>query len=294
MAFALDIAVIFIVISTAIIGYCRGFVRYAIKMLGTIACIIIALIVSDILAPSIYDSFVVPKLQERIAEQMQDFDVTATIKSEMKKKGYDVNISNKEIKEALNSAENVSHSLTELAKSKGLDEKSAKSFKEDIDNYLENDFISVISEKVGIENIQQFQDSNEYSKGVINDMIRAFASDDNYKGAEYLTDALMKSFMITIVRFILFIIILIISESILAIVFAIAGIFDRIPIINGVNKFFGLAAGLVKGALYLSLLAFIAATIVKSAGNELGGFRLNTKVIDQTYIFKYIFYIFYK
>lgn len=80
----------------------------------------------------------------------------------------------------------------------------------------------------------------------------------------------------------------------LAIIFAIAGVFDRIPVANGINRFFGLLAGMAKGTLYLLLIGFICSAVVSAGGDNSDIFPLNTELINKTYIFRYIFYIFYK
>ena len=42
MAYFFDGAVIMILIVTALTGYCKGFVRYVITMLGTVAAVLVA------------------------------------------------------------------------------------------------------------------------------------------------------------------------------------------------------------------------------------------------------------
>lgn len=65
MAFALDIGVIFIFTVSAAIGYCRGFARYALKMLGTIVCVVLALISADLLSKPVYERFVEPRIEQK-------------------------------------------------------------------------------------------------------------------------------------------------------------------------------------------------------------------------------------
>ena len=45
MAYFFDGAVIMILIVTALTGYCKGFVRYVITMLGTVAAVLVAFLI---------------------------------------------------------------------------------------------------------------------------------------------------------------------------------------------------------------------------------------------------------
>ena len=63
MSIALDVMVFAIVIVTSIIGYMTGFMRYIIKLLGKVACVLAAMIISDMAAPPVYNNIIAPRVE---------------------------------------------------------------------------------------------------------------------------------------------------------------------------------------------------------------------------------------
>ena len=90
MSIALDVMVFAIIAVTAFIGYKRGFIRYMIKMLGTVACVIVALIVSDMASGPVYNNIVAPRIESSFNGRLQDFDITQEIRAALKEMGTDI------------------------------------------------------------------------------------------------------------------------------------------------------------------------------------------------------------
>lgn len=63
---------------------------------------------------------------------------------------------------------------------------------------------------------------------------------------------------------------------------------NEIPVIGGINKLLGAVAGFVQAAIVIFLVCIFVQVIVSLTGNEI--IFLNTMTIDETYIFKYIYY----
>lgn len=63
---------------------------------------------------------------------------------------------------------------------------------------------------------------------------------------------------------------------------------NEIPVIGGINKLFGAFAGFVQGTIVIFLVCIFVQVIVSLTGNEI--IFLNTMTIDETHIFKYIYY----
>ena len=70
------------------------------------------------------------------------------------------------------------------------------------------------------------------------------------------------------------------------------GFLSRIKVVSAANSFGGLALGIVKGLAYAVLAAYVVSLIVESSKNQLG--KINTDIIDNTYLFKYFFRLFYR
>ncbi len=290
MAFALDIGVIFIFTVSAAIGYCRGFARYALKMLGTIVCVVLALISADLLSKPVYERFVEPRIEQKISEDLEKFSVEDTVRNYLEKNGCKTELSDDQLREALSDSGSIPQAVARAAENGGADSAQTKRIEEELDSFFENGFVQEVCRGLGIENPDE---AMEYSKGFVYDTVRALASENKSEGAGYITET-AAPLVQTVVKYILFVIILIAAESVLAIIFAVAGIFDRIPAANGINRFLGLLAGMAKGALYLLLIGFICSVVIGLSEDYPGHFPLNTELINKTYIFRYIFYIFYK
>lgn len=288
MAFALDTAVILIFTLSAVIGYCRGFIRYALKMLGTIVCVIIALIAAELLSGPVYERFAAPKIETAISEKLKDFSIEDSVRDFLKNNGCEAELSDEQLREALTDSGSIPQAVAKAAEESGLDSAQAEQIEKKMNEFLEGGFVSEVCAELGIEETDE-----DLSKGFVYDTVRALADEDKTAGAEYLTGT-VAPLGTSVVKYILFIIILIAAESVLAIIFAVAGVFDRIPVANGINRFFGLLAGMAKGSLYLLLIGFICSAVVSAGGDNSDIFPLNTELINKTYIFRYIFYIFYK
>ena len=69
MAYVFDGAVIMILIVTALTGYCKGFVRYVITMLGTVAAVLVAFLIANMSAENVYRALKTP-LNRRIFQSL--------------------------------------------------------------------------------------------------------------------------------------------------------------------------------------------------------------------------------
>ncbi len=77
MAYILDGAVILIFILAIFIGYKRGFVKAAIRLVGCILAAVIAGVLSPVIAGGIFDTFASDKLQQTISSGMTTTDASS-------------------------------------------------------------------------------------------------------------------------------------------------------------------------------------------------------------------------
>lgn len=289
MALAFDLGTVAVILAAAASGYYRGFAKCAVKLLGTVVCILLALIVSDLAAAAAYESFVAPRVESAVKEKLDGFDVTHYIKTELEKAGYETGLTDAQLREALCGSGDIPTSVAKAAQNGGRSAEEAEKIKSELDDMLSVDFVADICGKMEVDEPEKLAEYMDMSDGKIYDAVRALASENgSQKAAEYITDNILEPFVVTSVRWVLFIIILIAAESVLSIVMAIAGAFNHIPVAGGVNRFFGLLLGAVKGLLYVLLAAVILAafTALENAGQNV----MNVDFIDDTHIFKYTYY----
>ncbi len=284
MAVIIDVLTALVIIVCGAIGFSRGFVKYAIKMLGTLVCIMTALIVSSLTAQPVYEKFIQPKIESTIEQRLEGFDIVSEVENGLNGLGYDVEIPQEQLKEALSDSGNISTAIAQVASENGADSQTCENLQSDLEVFFGKDLTGELCKKIGITDGDEVAESLNLTGGEVYDLIRAFSSEQGISSAsEYIVGNLMEYFMITVTRYVLFVIILIVAESVLAIIFAIAGVFDHIPAVNGVNRFFGLVLGLAKGVLYILLASLIISQIRSCA--EAGSISVNFSFIDSSSVF---------
>lgn len=289
MSTALDLMIPAIMVITAFVGYRKGFVRYAVKLIGTVACIIIALIASGILAPPIYESVVSPRLESALNKQLEGFDITSAVRKGMVDSGTDVKLDDKQLRKALSDRGSLPAAFERAAKEAGSSDKDAAEIRSSAERFFSEDLGARLAKEAGFEDHEEVGKRLDMSIGKAYDLVRAFASgEDNSAGVKYLVTNVIDGMMTTLIRFCLFAVIFILCEAILAVIFAVAGVLDHLPMVSGINKTGGLILGLLKGVLYVFVIAAIYAAFVKN------GSFLSRDAADQTIVFRYFFKVFYK
>lgn len=289
MALALDLLIPVIITVTAIVGYRRGFVRYLIKLIGTIACIVVALVVSDMLADPVYEHIVAPRLEKTMNKQFEGFDIGRVVRKGISDEGTEVTLSDKELRQVLSDGGSLPAAFERAAKQAGDSVEKAAEVKESADRFFKNGFGNQLAKTAGFDDDEEVGKRLDMSSGKVYDLVRAFASgEDNTSGVKYLVNHVIDGMMTTLIRFILFAIIFIICEAIIAVVFIVAGVLDHLPMVDGINKTGGLILGILKGVLYIFLLAAICSAFVKS------GSYVTADEVEETIVFKYFFSVFYK
>lgn len=288
MSFALDIAVVAIIVICSAIGFARGFVRYLIKFLGTLTCVIVSLVISEMAAPTVYNDIVAPRMQSALEREFQNFDIAHEMREALEKRGTDIGLSDEEFRQALSDSGSIPAAMEKAAEKSGQSKEQAAELRERTKDFFDRDFGSALFEQAGFRNYEELGQRLDISAGKAYDLVRAFAAgEDNSRGIEYIVRNVIDDMMITIIRFALFIIILILSEALLAVIFMIAGALDHLPAVSGANRAAGLLLGAVKGSLYVLLAGWICAKIVQS------GSLVSAKTFEESFVFRYAFRLFY-
>ena len=289
MSIVLDVLVFVIIGVTSFIGYRRGFVRYVVRMLGTVACVVVALVLSDMAAGPAYNNVVAPRLESTLLGRFQNFSITQQVRGALSDMGMDIPLDDKQLRKALSDPGSIPSALERTVKSSGGTDKMAEELKAKTESFFDRDFGVVLAEAAGVKDHESVGERLELSAGKVYDLVRAFASEDgNEKGVHYLVYNILDSVMTTVVRFILFVLLFILLELVVSLIFKLAGVLDHLPMISGANRGLGLVAGLVKGVLYVVLLAAIFSAIVKSDK------IIDPKVFEDSKVFSIFFGFFYK
>ena len=291
MALLLDFAVVIILILTAAAGWNKGFLRYIVSSVGTVAAIIIAFLLADILAPTVYEKWIQPDVRDFIEQKIDDFDISNVVAKEIKDCGYDVELSDKELDKALRSEGDISQKLAELAEKKGESAEIAEKLRADMEKFFETRFPDKFNKIFTGIDTQKLGDGVDYTKNQAYDVVRALADNDIDKGSSFIEYNLVRPFVTVGVKILLTILLFVVVSIVVRILFSIAGILNYVPVANSFNRLLGMLAGIIKGGLYLIVISFGLALLIESAGDSFNNF--NTKVIDETFLFRHLFYLFY-
>ncbi|MDE6149778.1 MAG: CvpA family protein [Ruminococcus sp.] len=291
MALLLDFAVVIILILTAAAGWNKGFLRYIVSSVGTVAAIIIAFLLADILAPTVYEKWIQPDVRDFIEEKIDDFDISNVVAKEIKDCGYDVELSDKELDKALSSEGDISQKLAELAEKKGESAVIAEKLRADMEEFFETRFPDKFNKIFTGIDTQKLGDGVDYTKKQAYDVVRALADNDVDKGSSFIEYNLVRPFVTVGVKILLTILLFVVVSIVVRILFSIAGVLNHVPVANSFNRLLGMLAGIIKGGLYLIVIAFGLALLIESAGDSFNSFNL--KIIDETFLFRHLFYLFY-
>ncbi len=292
MALLLDAAVVLIIIVTSVIGYLRGFVRYVICMLGTLAAVIISVFLSSALTEPVYDRYCSEPVSAAIEETLESVDVTSYVRQELDEQGAGGYLDDAELKRALSAGGDLSENISGMLSDKGADSETCQQIKEQFSYFFDNELTDKVREQYQKSGLNESIGDIEISAEQLQECVAMLCSDDKAQAAEYIEEKAAKPVICGFLKIALFIVLFIALELILKLILFISGVFTKLPELNAANRFAGLLLGAVKGILYAALIAFMLCILVNATYDSLPQF--NSEIADSTYIFKYFFDFFYK
>lgn len=103
-----------------------------------------------------------------------------------------------------------------------------------------------------------------------------------------IADDIVKPYLLVPIRALIFVAIFVIIFVVLKLLSNLIRWVNKIPLIGGINKFLGAIAGIAQGAVVIFLICIFVQVIITLTGNDL--IFLNTMTIDETSIFRHIYY----
>ena len=125
-------------------------------------------------------------------------------------------------------------------------------------------------------------------RSVINDVVLSILGAETDDFARAITDDMVKPILLVPMRALIFIVLFAIIAIILNVVATLLKLVNKIPLIGSVNKILGAVAGAAEAAVVILLVCIFIQVIVVLSGNGL--IFLNTMTIDETFVFKKIYY----
>jgi uncharacterized membrane protein required for colicin V production len=296
MSVLLDVIVVVLFIVTCVTGYVMGFFKYAALMLKTVATLLIAAAAAFILAAPAYNAVAQDKVVNAIESSVEKIDVAQKVNSELRKRGLPQTVSNEELRSVLLADGDVVKNLDGVMAQKGVDPGTREKVRQEFEDYLDHELLGQI-----VSMSQSKEDGTDGSivrTGLQNKreelikFVRMLLMSDKHKAAQEIESTYVRPVGEKIAGGIIFLIASILVSVILLIVIKLAGILSKVKVVSAANSFGGLMLGVFKGALYAAVIAYVLCAIVNASKNQMD--KLNTDIIDKTYIFKYFFNFFYK
>ncbi len=128
-------------------------------------------------------------------------------------------------------------------------------------------------------------------KEIIKNIMLCVINTNTGSFSEAITNTMVKPVLLVPMRALIFLILFVIILLILNIAARLLKGINRIPLVGGINKLLGAAAGVAQGAVVIFLVCIFVQVVISLSGNEL--IFLNTMTIDKTYMFQKIYYFDY-
>ena len=295
MAILLDAAVVIIFVITCITGYVMGFFKYAAMMLRTVATIIIAGLIAFSFATPAYNAFARDKAVKSIEEKIEKIDIVAIMETDLRKKGLPLKVTNDDLREVVLADGDVVKNMRSMLGNKGVDISVVNKVIGDFENYLDNELFGKILKltsdtqngKNSFMNIGLENERKELVK-----FVKLLIPTDKHAAAMKIEENYVRPFGKLIAGAIVFVIAAVVVFAALIVVIKITDLLSKIKVVSAANSFGGLGLGVLKGKAYVLVIAYVLSLIVEESKDQLG--KLNTTIIDNTYLFKYFFRIFYR
>ena len=296
MSVLLDVIVVVLFIVTCVTGYVMGFFKYAALMLKTVATLLIAAAAAFILAAPAYNAVAQDKVVNAIESSVEKIDVADKVNGELRKRGLPQTVSNEELRSVLLADGDVVKNLDGVMAQKGVDPGTREKVRQEFEDYLDHELLGQI-----VSMSQSKEDGTDGSivrTGLENKreelikFVRMLLMSDKHKAAQERESTYVRPVGEKIAGGIIFLIAGILVSVRLLIVIKLAGILSKVKVVSAANSFGGLMLGVFKGALYAAVIAYVLCAIVNASKNQMD--KLNTDIIDKTYLFRYFFNFFYK
>ena len=128
-------------------------------------------------------------------------------------------------------------------------------------------------------------------KEMIHKIMLCAINTDTGSLSEAITDSMVKPVLLVPMRALIFLVLFVIIVLILNLAAKMLKGINHIPLVGGINKLLGAAAGIAQGAVVIFLVCIFVQVVISLSGNEL--IFLNTMTIDKTFLFQKVYYFDY-
>lgn len=287
---ALVIAVFFL----AIAGNAKkGFIKSVVVLAAYILSAFLAYMAGSFAGDKIYYSYIKDKNIEAVENAVSDINVNKEIKLYIEQSGYNVDISEEQIRNIISQSQNIDDADERFAEAintatGGAANVTGAYFKDNIMDKISSSVESRIGGYLPDFAVTNVQPSVSNNTDKIFKTI-ALLSGDSHNAAEYIEKEYLRPVTIKVIGMLVFVVVF----AVLNIIFHILlGGIDKIGDVTGLGKLDSVLGG-VLGAVQAAIIVFIIMLIVKITINlnDSNMVLFNEETIENTKLFKYFYNI---
>ena len=288
LAWFYDVFAIGLVLAMLYIGAKKGFVKTVLILVSYIVALVGGYLIADPMSVAIYDKFVADKAYELVDENYEKIDVNSLIKNQIQAQGYDIEIDDEALDEALTKGGDLYENLSDFLAQSGVEE-SAQNVKEEILSEIDaKKIMQTFGDSVPSEVISIVNNVADTSKENVTEIVTVLANGDKQEGVEVIMDKLVDPVVKGVIKLVIWIIaffILMIIATIL--VNIISGTIKFVPLVGSLNTVLGAILGALEGILILVVICVVInLAIVLTSGDVM---FINEETINETKLFKLIY-----
>lgn len=288
MALIYDLLVVLILIVFFAAGVRKGFIKSILSLVCFVVSVVVSLFAAEKLAQPVYEMCFKESVTSFIEENIDKVDVTGVVNSYLLD-NLGIEADEKTIKSIIGTQGDISQNIKLYAEEKGVSldeevlEKNINSFlkSKELESAIESALPSSLASAVF--------SAAESSSEAIAEILQACVNPDKNVAARAIEDAFVNDAIILLVKYALFLIFYIVIRFLLKLLVAATGIINKIPVAGKVNRALGGAFGILKGGVFILLIAVIVAGLSYVLASRYS--ILSESTIDNSLIFKYFYNI---
>ena len=253
----LDIAALALLVLFVIIGRHRGFLAMALLLVGTLASLWAAQQFAQPAAQWVYDNYARARLTEYVEEKLEETG------------SNDIGLLAGVLEQITDEAEPLAELESLKEKAQGL----LDQVKQFAASQSQQDETVLYPEGIDPDDTQQ---------GLIEQMLA-----EGQTLSEALVEIMLKPLVLSFLELLAFLVIFIVCSAVIKLLIRASRLFNKVPLLGGVNRFFGGVCGLMEGVLVLYVVGIVLRIAAAAASADS---LITTQLLQQTKLLSSIIY----
>lgn len=283
-----DALIIGIALISLYVGAKRGLMRSVVLVVMTVISFGISWLGCEVASPVIYERFLKEPISAALEDASSKTDPISVVTSSISSGGYGVEMTGDEIRGVISKTGDFFKNIAGEIKNNGANE-SEETIGEGMEESVTETMLNaLIGDVVSPAVLEEILESVSGAENSIRSAVDVFLGGDRHATADVMESVVIAPAVKLILKGIIWSLLMIILLFISRFVARAFQRVNRIPIIGPVNVILGGALGLLESAVFIYVIAQLVRLVCYLTSNSL--MFMNTETVQQTYLFKYLFY----